>query len=65
MEKSYTSEEGTFTLKVNVVNHQEKPVLDSETLKDSISVLINGKEASYRGKMARRWFRIRQTRRQK
>ena len=48
MEKSYTSEEGTFTLKVNVVNHQEKPVLDSETLKDSISVLINGKEASYR-----------------
>ena len=48
MEKSYTSEEGTFTLKVYVVNHQEKPVLDSETLKDSISVLINGKEASYR-----------------
>ena len=48
MEKSYTSEEGVFTLKVNVVNHQEKPVLDSETLKDSISVLINGKEASYR-----------------
>lgn len=47
MEKAYTSEEGAFTLKVNVVNHQEKPVLDSEALKDSISVLVNGEEASY------------------
>ena len=47
MEKSYTSEEGTFTLKVNVVNHQDKPVLDSETLKNSISVLIDGQESSY------------------
>ena len=47
MEKSYTSEEGIFTLKVNVVNHQDKPVLDSETLKNSISVLIDGQESSY------------------
>lgn len=47
MEKSYTSEEGAFTLKVNVVNHQDKPVLDSETLKNNISVLINGQESSY------------------
>lgn len=47
MEKSYTSEEGTFTLKVNVVNHQDKLVLDSETLKNSISVLIDGQESSY------------------
>lgn len=47
MEKSYTSEEGAFTLKVNVVNHQEKPVLDSEALKNSISVLIDGEKTSY------------------
>ena len=47
MEKAYTSEEGTFTLKVNVVNHQDKPVLDSEILKNNMSVLINGQESSY------------------
>ena len=47
MEKTYTSEEGVFTLKVNVVNHQGKPVLDSETLKNNISVLIDGQESPY------------------
>lgn len=47
MEKSYTSEEGAFTLKVTVTNHQGKPVLDSGSLKNNISILINGQETSY------------------
>ena len=47
MEKAYISDEGVFTLKVNIVNHQDKSVLDSETLKNNISVLINGQESSY------------------
>ena len=47
MKKSYTSEDGSFALKVDVLNHQDKPVLDSENLKNDISISVNGEEASY------------------
>ncbi len=47
LERSYTSEEGNFTLKVNVVNHQEKFVLDSEAFKNNILVFIDGQKTPY------------------
>ncbi|MBO5030512.1 MAG: VWA domain-containing protein [Lachnospiraceae bacterium] len=46
-ENSYTSEDGSFDLKVNVMNHQDKPVLDSDVLKRSTSIFINGEETDY------------------
>lgn len=47
MKKSYTSEDGSFALKVDVLNHQDKPVFDSENLKNDISISVNGEETSY------------------
>lgn len=46
-QKSYTSEDGSFVLKVDVVNHQDKPVLDEANLKESITVSIDGEEKAY------------------
>lgn len=46
-QKSYTSEDGSFVLKVDVLNHQDKPVLDAANLKESITVSIDGEEKAY------------------
>ena len=55
MEKAYISDEGVFTLKGRFVNHQDKSVLDSETLKNNIFlVLINGT-----GKVPMMWKMVR------
>lgn len=46
-EKSYTSEDGSFVLKVNVLNHQNQLVLDAADLKDNISISIDGEPRVY------------------
>ena len=47
MEKSYTAEDGSFVIKIDVLNHQERSVLDAYDLKDNISVFINGESKAY------------------
>ena len=47
MEKTYTSEEGSFALRVDALNHQDKPVFDEDHLRKGISISIDGKNVPY------------------
>lgn len=47
MEKFYTAEDGSFVLKVEVLNHQGKPVLDAHDLENNISISIDGEQKAY------------------
>ncbi|MDE6914006.1 MAG: VWA domain-containing protein, partial [Lachnospiraceae bacterium] len=47
MEKTYTSEEGSFALRVDALNHQDKSVFDADHLRKGISISIDGKNVPY------------------
>lgn len=47
MEKTYTSEEGSFALRVDALNHQDKSVFDVDHLRKGISISIDGKNVPY------------------
>lgn len=46
-EKAYISEDGSFALKVDVLNHQDKSVLDADNLREGVSISIDGENVSY------------------
>lgn len=45
---AYTSETGNFQIQVTVLNHEHKPVLDAEELKEQITILLDGTNVRYR-----------------
>lgn len=47
MQNTYTSEDGSFALEADVLNHQDKSVLDADHLKENISISIDGENVPY------------------
>ena len=47
MEKSYTAEDGRFSLRAEVLNHQGKSVLGETDIRESVSIFLDGKQETY------------------
>ncbi len=47
MDSSYTSEDGSFSIEVNVLNHQGQLILDADDIRQMVSVLVDGEEQGF------------------
>ena len=47
MEKSYTSEDGRFSLRAEVLNHQGKSVLGETDIRECVSIFLDGEQETY------------------